>query len=373
MALTNFAALTTEQKKVWSRQFWAMARNMSFINKFAGKDSNSMVQVINELTRDEKGDRAVLTLIADMAGDGVTGDYTLEGNEEELKAYDTVIKIDQLRNANRSAGRMADQKSIVNFRATSRDQLAYWAADRIDQLAFLTLAGIAYTRKNNGALRPVLSTGQNLGDLAFAADVAAPSSARYLRWVASSGTLATGNTASVVAGDTLTYKALVLLKAYAKDNYVRGIKAAGGEEYYHVFVDPQVMAKLKLDTDFLANVRSAGVRGDKNPLFAGSSSVMVDGLVIHEYRHVYNTSGLTSGNKWGSGGTVEGSRVTLCGAQALGMADLGDAEWVEKEFDYGNQQAISVSKIFGLLKPKFHSNVSGSAQDFGVINMDVAR
>src|SRR5688500_2534929 len=36
VSLTNFAALTNEQKTVWSRDFWAAARNASFINKFAG-------------------------------------------------------------------------------------------------------------------------------------------------------------------------------------------------------------------------------------------------------------------------------------------------------------------------------------------------
>lgn len=372
MALTNFAALTTEQKTVWSRDFWAMARNLSFINKFAGTGSNAMVQRITELTKDERGARAVITLIADLTGDGVTGDYTLENNEEAIKAYDQVIRVDQLRNANRSAGRLAEQKSVVTFRETSRDQLAYWAADRLDQIAFLTLAGIAYTRQNNGALRPVLATGRNLGDLEFAADVTTPSSQRYLRWDATNKVLATGNTASVTATDKLSYAALVALKAYAKEKYVRGIKSAGGEEVYHAFVTPTAMASLKLDPDFIANVRNAASRGTANPLFAGSSSVMVDGIVIHEFRHVYNTSGLASGSRWGASGTIHGCRVALCGAQALGMADLGDAGWDEEDFDYGNQQGISVGKIVGFLKPRFHSNVSGDVQDFGVINLDVA-
>lgn len=372
MALTNFAALTTEQKTVWSRDFWQMARNLSFINKFSGKGSNAMVQRITELTKNEKGARAVITLVADMTGDGVTGDYTLENNEEALRAYDQVIRIDQLRNANRLAGRMADQKSIVGFREQSRDKLAYWAADRIDQLAFLTMAGMPYTRTNNGALRPVLPAGQNLSNLEYAADVTAPSSARHRRYVASSGTLAPGDTTAVVAADKLTYKGIVLLKAYAKDQYVRGIKSEGGEEVYHMFVTPQVMASLKLDPDFIANVRNAGVRGASNSLFAGTSSVMVDGVMIHEFRHVYNTTGAASGSKWGATGTVDGARLAFCGAQALGMADIGDAMWVEDEFDYGNQNGISVSKIFGFKKPVFYSNLTADAQDFGIISLDVA-
>lgn len=373
MALTNFAAQTANAKLVWAKQFWTMARNMSFVGRFMGDGANSMIQRITELTKTEKGAKAVITLIGDMTGDGVTGDYTLEGNEEALTQYDVVIRIDQLRNGNVLAGRLADQKSVVNFRTTSRDQLAYWASDRIDQLAFLTLAGVTYDKKNNGAARPNLAVGLNLANLEFAADVTAPSSKRYLRWNSAGGVLATGGTALVAAADTLTYKALVLLKAYAKDQYIRGIKSEGGEEVYHVFVTPSAMAKLKLDADFLANVRNAGPRDKSNTLFAGTTSVMVDGLIIHEFRHVFNTSGLASGSKWGSGGLIDGCRVLLCGAQALAVADLGDAAWDEKTFDYGNRQGITIGKIFGMLKPKLYSNITADVQDFGVIALDVAQ
>ena len=167
MANTNFASLTSEQLTIWSSEVWRDAINMSFINQFAGSGSNAMVQRISELTQSEKGARAVLTLLADMTGDGIVGDNTLEGNEEALRAFDIVVTIDQLRFANRLSGRMNDQKSVVNFREHSRDALAYAMADRMDQLAFLTLSGIGYNLKNNGALRPSMNSGQNLNDLEF--------------------------------------------------------------------------------------------------------------------------------------------------------------------------------------------------------------
>jgi N4-gp56 family major capsid protein len=282
-----------------------------------------MIQRITELTKSEKGTRAVITLVADLEEDGVGGDNQLEGNEEEIKAYDQVIQIDQLRQANRHKGRLADQKSVVTFRSNSRDVLAYWLADRIDQLAFLTLSGIAYTFTNRGASTP-------------------------------------------------SWAMLVELKAYAKEKYVRGIKGPGGQEFYHVFQTPAGMAKLRQDPDYLANVRNAGVRGGSNELFKGTDTVMVDGLMIHEYRHVYNTKGAASGSKWGSGSTVDGQALLFCGAQALGMADIGAPEWVEKGFDYDNQQGISIGKMFGFLKPVFRSQIDASDEDFGVIRCNTA-
>ena len=380
MANTNFAALTSEQLTIWSRDFWRVARNMSFVNQFAGAGSNAMVQRISELTQSEKGARAVLTLLADMTGDGIVGDNTLEGNEEALRAFDITVTIDQLRFANRLSGRLADQKSVVNFREHSRDALAYAMADRMDQLAFLTLSGVGYNLKNNGALRPSMNSGQNLNDLEFASEVSAPTSNRHRRVDATNGIVA-GDVTALEATDKLGYKNIVDLKAYAKDNYIRGLRGAGNDETYHLFVTPQVMADLKLDSDFLANVRQAGVRGPQSSLFSGSSSLMVDGIMIHEFRHVFNTTGALSGTssnagaagyKGGANADVNYSRCIFAGAQALAMADIGIPEIVEDTFDYGNQNGISIGKIFGLKKPKYHSDVTGQDEDFGVIALDVA-
>lgn len=57
MALTNFAALTPEQKLVWSRDVWKEARDLSFISKFTGTGENNVIQRITELTRTEKGEQ----------------------------------------------------------------------------------------------------------------------------------------------------------------------------------------------------------------------------------------------------------------------------------------------------------------------------
>ena len=290
-----------------------------------------------------------------------------------MKAYDQVIRIDQMRNANRSEGRIADQKTIVNFRENSRDKLAYWLADRMDQLAFLTLSGRAYTLKTSGSTR----SASDLSHLEFASDVAAPTDKRSARWDEGTKALViNGSTSDLVAGavgtgDYPCWEMLVQAKAYAKTQYMRGIRENGGEETFHVFLHPQAMARLKLDPTFMQNLRHAQMRDSGNPLFTGST-IKVDGLYLHEFRHVYNTLGADSGSKWGAG-TVDGCQILFCGAQALGMADLGNPEWVEENFDYGNQHGISVSKILGFLKPKFYSQYAGgTVQDHGVMSLYTA-
>jgi len=374
MATTNFTRLTDNQKTVWSRDTWNQARNNMFVNKFLGEGPNSMIQRITELTKRERGDNAIVTLITDMEGDGVAGDRRLKDNEEGIKAFDKTIRVDQLRNANKLEGRMAEQRSVVKFRENSRDQLAYWLADRCDQLAFLTLSGRAYSLTNQGATR----VGSDLVNLTFAADVAAPTSARQLRWNGTDKTLVVnGATSAVTAVDTPTYNMLVQLRAYLRNSYIRSLKgttaADSGEERYNLFISPLAYAKLKLDPEFLANVRFAANRGSGNALFTGDV-IDMDGFRIYEYRHVFNTSGTAT--KWGAGNLIDGCQILVAGAQALAMADIGGPTWVEEGDDYENQHAIAIGKIFGFLKPSFftqYGSAPNTTQDLSVVSVYVAQ
>ena len=363
MAETNFASLISKQKLVWSRDTWSAARDQMFVNRFTGTGDGSMIQLINELTKTEKGEQCIIQLVADLVEDGVISDNEREGNEEAMQAYSQIINIDLISHGVKNKGKLADQKTVIKFRENAKNRLAYWLANRIDQLAFLTMSGISYAFKNNGAAR----SGSPFPNLAFAADVTAPSSARSLMWDGTS--LAVSNTASIANTYVPSYKMIVDAVAYAKEKYIRPLMA-GGKEYYCMFVQPGTLAALKKDADYQrAVVGVATKQGTDSPWFTGAT-VTIDGAVIHEHRLVYNTKGAASGSKWGSGGLVNGTRTLLCGAQALAMADLGSAEWDEKTFQYGSKQGINIDKMFGLLKPVFYSIYDGNSQDFGLLTID---
>lgn len=372
MAMTNFARQTNEQKTAWSLKFWQNMRNKQFLTNFAGTGPDAMIQRIEELKQSEKGARAVITLVPDLEGDGVVGDSQLEGNEEELKSSDQVIRIDQMRNGTRLEGRMADQKSVVNYRNNSMNTLAYWLADRQDQLAFLTMSGVSYAFHNNGAPR----VGSAFINLEFAADVTAPTAGRHFRWDKGTG-LSPSDTTVIDATDTPSWEMLVDMKAKATDSMLRPIRSDSGIDVFNVFMTGAGIAKLKKDADFMEVWKYAQQRGDENPIFkgtpiAGTKGIYIDGLNIMEYRHVFNTTGAAPGSKWGAAGAVDGQRVLLCGAQALAYADVFGPKWVEKDFDYDNSPGISVAKITGFLKPVFPSALTGVKEDFGVICVDTA-
>lgn len=362
MALTNFAALTPQQKIVWSRDVWKQARDQMFIKKFIGNDENSVIQRITELTKTEKGEQVIMHLVADLVEDGVIGDNEREGNEEAMQSYSQLINIDLLTHSVRNKGKLAEQKTVIKFREMGKDRLAYWLANRTDQLAFLAMSGISFANQNNGSAR----TNSPFPNLSFAADVAAPSARRSLMW--DGNALAMSVTGSITSAYLPSYKMIVDAVAYAKEQYIKPLMA-NGKEYYVMFVQPGTLAALKKDADYQRAVVTGMERGEKNPFFTGAT-VTIDGVAIHEHRLVYSTKGAAPGSKWGSGGNINGTRTLLCGAQALGFADLGAAEWNEKEFQYGSQQGINIDKMMGILKPKFYSIYSKSVEDFGVLSID---
>ncbi len=250
-AQTDFTALLANEKNVWVKRAWQHAREHSFIMQFTGTGMNSMCQRITELTKTERGEKAIMRLVPDLVGDGVTGDNVLLGNEEALEGYDTEIFIDQLRHAVKNKGRMNDQKSVFDFRMEAKDKLGFWLARITDEIAFLTMAGISYDKALNGADRPSASNaaGYKLSDLSFGSRVTAPSDKRHFRWDAAAKELVEGDTSAIKPEDTLTYNGLLAARAHMKDRYIRGIRSKGGnDEYYHVFLPPLAYLKLKQDT-----------------------------------------------------------------------------------------------------------------------------
>ncbi|MDR3159762.1 MAG: N4-gp56 family major capsid protein [Zoogloeaceae bacterium] len=375
MPKTNFGALTENELTVWSRDLWRQARNLAVASRYIGSDDNALFQRVTELTKSKTGTKAVITLVPDSIDGGVVDDRQLEGNETALVSYEQEIHLSMLRKAHRDYGRFADMKSVVNFRKTAQSVLRYWLANTLDQLVFLTLSGVDYSNFNQGGKRPDKDQWK---DLAFASDIAPPTSRRVYRWAKnaanSDGALVQGGASSdVTATDTVTWNLLVKGKAQARIEHIRPVRGSGGSEVYHVFLSPQAMTSLKLDPNYMNIVKDAAQSGKSNPLFTGEG-VLVDGLHIHDNEYVVNTANAPSGAKYGASGTVDGCQVLLCGAQALGIAEIGAPTWEEEKFDYKNQVGIASGRIFGLKKPQFVSQYSGNTlQDHGVMSIYVAQ
>lgn len=367
--LTDFGAATDLQKKVWSLQISKQGRDESFFmnNGFMGSstsDMNRPIQKITELTETERGTSAVMPLVTDLTGSGVVGDNQLEGNEEAINTDVQTIRIDQLRNGVKSKGRMAEQETVIRFRATGKDVLSFWLSDSIDELGFLSLAGRAYTLNTDGSTRSLAS---QWPQLAFAADVLASSTNRviYAGSATSEGTL--------TAADKMTWNLIIKAKAFAKRKRIRGIRG-GGKSYYILVLSTEQSRDLEQDADYKSILANAMPRGTDNPLFMNAKRVVSD-VVIYDHTKVFNTLGLASGSKWGAGGLVDGAQSMLLGAQSLGFCQLssGDTYKESDNTDYDNRQGIAIGRILGYLKPQYKSRYDANTrEDYGVVTLKTA-
>jgi len=71
---------------------------------------------------------------------------------------------------------------------------------------------------------------------------------------------------------------------------------------------------------------------------------------------------------------VDGAQAVFLGAQSLGMARIGDAEWHESDMqDYGNREGIAYGRMLGFKKPVFTSNLDGgTSEDFASMSIYTA-
>lgn len=367
MADTDFGKVTALQRRIYETAIWRQTRLASFFmsNGFMGSgmaQSNAIIHNVDSLTTTARGTEAIMPLVQDLYGDGVAGDNTLDGHEQEIEADSLSIRIDQLRQAVRNKGRMSEQKTVIRFRAVANDNLSYWLGDKIDELCFLTASGIAYSLYLDGRTRPASS---QLPQLDFATDVSAPTSGRK----AFAGVATT--TGTLTANDTLTWNRVVQTRAMAKRRRMKPLRK-GGKEYFVLVVSNEQCRDLKLDPDYKAAVANAEKRGSDNPLFQ-NAMVTIDGILIYEHEKVANTLGLTSTSKWGAGGLVDGAQALMMGAQALGFASTTPATFdTSDNTDYQNKTGIAVGRMFGLVKPHWYRPEEASEQDYSIISLYTA-
>lgn len=375
MAATNISVQNPNlAAKIWVTQAMRHERDLSFFyggNNFIGAniaDTDKPITRVNEFTKQNGADTAIIPLVLPLAGTGRAGDDVMEGNEEQLVTDDLQVVFDQMRHAVKSKGRMSEARSILNFRQTARAALADWFAQAKDELTFLTLFGINWGLRLDGSARP--ANDNAWAKRADAAHVTAPSTGRILF---PSTATATNNITSAM---TMSYNALTRLKARAVEKRLKPMRHKG-KECYVVLMSPRAARDLKNDSDYKTIVANGHTRGPENPLFTGAFA-FIDGLYLMEHNKCPVTD---AGTKFGASANVDGTWVGVMGAQAIAYASIDgvhEPKMEEEKSDYNNVTGIAYHQIFGLRKIRYNSpydpdaNGAPTKQDFSVMVMPVA-
>lgn len=345
MAATSYGVNDALAVKLWSKKLSVEALKETWLAKFFGPTSDSLIQIKDE-TQKSAGDKITYGLRMQLTGAGTQGDGTLEGNEEALVTYSDSVLINQTRHAVRSAGRMSQQRVPFSVRDEALSGLRDWWADRTDTSGFNQLCG--YTTQSN-----TLYSGNN-------AITAPDTSHRYFATGSADESQDSSHLFVLGAIDSAIEKAKTLTPA------IRPVRA-GGKSYYVGFLHPYQVTDMRASTSTgqWLDIQKAAMTGgeiEDNPIFDGSLGVY-NGAILHSDSRV--TQGVNSST---AAAVTDVRRAILCGAQA-GMLAYGQDNgptrytWVEELFDYENELGVSAGCIYGMKKTVFNS------ADFAVVTM----
>ncbi len=368
--------------QAWAKRLMVEALKATIMDKFVGKDDNSLIQIRDELK--DGGGKVTWGLRMQLKGGGTIGDNVLTGREEALLRYSDSMVIDQLRHAVLVHGNMSAQRVLFDLRAEGKSGLADWITDRADVWFFNQLAGNTIQDKTSTdiefaytGMQPTIATDSNHWIISNMGDTATST----FKWdpVGDSTKEDTLNTSA--ATSPKGYFALELIdacvqKAKLVTPAIRPINLKGMKVYV-MFLHPHQVTDLRAGTTQslwhqIQQNALAGGQITNSPYFNGALG-MYHNCILHEDARVPMGGSTGPNAEYGTnlGATATSkdkvARAIFCGAQAGFMAFGRQtdwplrAKWFEELIDYGNQFGVSISMIAGLKKAVFNG------QNFGTI------
>lgn len=355
MAATSYGVNNPLAVKLWAKELFHDIIGESYVGRFMGKSDDSLFQIKTE-TQKSAGDKITIGLRTLLSGSGISGDSTLEGNEEALTTYSDAVLIDQLRHAVRSGGEMSEQRVPFSVRDEARDGLKDWWIERLETAVANQLTG--YTAQSDTKF-----TGSN-------ATVAPTATYR----IAVGGghqteaSLSATTTHAIKLSDLDRAVALAKVPQTANGVTYQRIRPVrvDGKSMYVCFLHPWQILQLRKDASTAGNfydIQKAAITGGNystNPIVTGGNFIY-NNVIVHEWSYLPNIVGTPN-----SGATTDFRRGVFCGAQALAVAfgqKSGPTKmtWVEELFDFQNQLGVAAGMIWGCKKAQFNG------VDFGTI------
>jgi N4-gp56 family major capsid protein len=355
MALTTARTGLTPQ--LWDDKFFKAYIRDSRFKPYMGMDENSLIQLKEDLTK-KNGDAVTFALVNELTGAGVTGNTTLEGNEEALDARSFAVTVAPLRHAV-AVTNWDEQKSAIDLRDAAKVMLKMWANSKLRDAIITALGSI------NGVAYASATEGQKDAWLVDNAD-------RVLFGAAKSNNGSNDHSAALANIDNTNDKLSPTVGSIAKrmaqiaSPKIRPLRLNGDQEWYVMFCNSWAFRDLTSNSTMTQANRDARQRGIDNPIFTGDS-VIYDGIIYREIPEIAVISGVGAG-------AIDVAPNYLCGAQAVGIAWAQRTKTVTDVRDYDFVHGVGMSEIRAIEKMVFGSG-SGDTDDLkqhGVVTVYTA-
>lgn len=339
----------------WQKKFYREYIRGNRFSRYMGDDEASPIQINEDLTK-AIGEQINFELVNRLVGNqntstgavagvtsGITGQNTLEGNEEALGIRNFRVTVDRTRWAVVHDG-LDEQFSAIDLVEAKRATLLDHSKENIRDRIILALGSISTDGSTHQAYASANATDRNTwlvnnGDrIAFGANLGTAFTVH-----------ATGITACDTTADTLTKANLQFLKDIAKtaSPKIKPIKVNDEEEWYVVFTGTKNFRVLQNDLATLNQSALAATNAKDNPLYT-SGDLVYDGMIIREVPEILDLAGTP-----GAGGTTLVQPAYLLGAQAIAYAIAQRTKMISQERDYGAKKGAGYEFIDALRKMYF--------------------
>jgi N4-gp56 family major capsid protein len=351
MALTLAQSGLTPQQ--WSREYFKEFINENPFSSYMGMTQNSIIHLKEDLTK-KPGDTVTFALMNRLTGAGVTGNTTLEGNEEALETRSQPLTVAPLRHAVAITG-WERQKSAIDLFEGAKVELKNWEIERLRDDIILALGSI------NGTAYAAASEAAKDAWLVDNAD-------RVLFGAAKSNNSGNDHSASLAnidsTNDLLTPGAISLMKRIAQtaNPKIRPLRIKkGGQQWFMGFAGSRTFRDFANNATMTQASREARERGIDNPLFTGGDLIW-DGVIIREIPDIPVIAGV------GNGG-IDVEPFYLCGAQAVGVAWAQRPRQITNNRDYGFINGVGIAQIRGIEKLRFGTGTDDTddLKDHGIV------
>lgn len=365
MAKTDVASTDAVAVKQFNDMAFREYIGQMRFKQYMGMDANAVVHVNEDLTK-EKGDAITFNLRARLSGGGVTGNSTLEGNEEAMANYGHQVTVEQYRNGVRIP-LMSRKRTKYDLKVEAKSALTDWMAELVEDkiiAAHHTVNGVAYgsateTQKDQWS-------DDNEDRILYGESTAN---------LDGSGGLGSGgndNSDSLAAidatNDILNTEQISLAKRLAQqaNPKIRPIRIEGGYEFYVLFAHTLCTRDLKNTTEWQSAQREGMPRGVNNPIFTGAIG-MWDGVIVVETERMPILAGVGDGS-------IDVAHNALCGAQAFLFAQAGtegeqQVEIIEEHFDYKEDAGFAIRSVFEVEKALFNNLGQTNPKQHGIVSV----
>lgn len=345
MAFTEFGSADVQTVKRWSDQSMRETFGKMGIRSLISRSKDAVIQLCTDLDR-QPGDTVYYDLLVQDRGNGVDGDATLEGFEDDLTYHQDTLKINQKRKGHKFK-RMTQQRTVHDLRVDGRYSLTQWFAWFMESALFTHFAGVA--GDGNESVEGAL--GATTGESDFAGN-----------------TVTALDSGHLVDNGGSDFEIGMLDDAIAKAQVQNPRVAPGkvdGREMYVAYLHPYQIRSLWKDATQVRSITDmlmqAGARGSSNPIWNGALG-MYRNVLIRQSEFVPSVSTVRHGVMLGAGAGV----IAFGNAWdklSRGTTDGAFFRVDEQERDYKNRKGMAVSSVVGLKRCQFNS------QAFGVMGL----